>query len=157
MEWRRMKGMNRDKWGWIISSVNPFIPIHLTRDEWVKINPHSSPFPFHPSLPDRSNPMVPWCSLQKIEPLFFLDYSANMYSRKILRPCFIPNCEMSHGSIETYCRRFWCSTMNIQQVIQEKQGIWFFAGNCREFFFEVLNFCGVALSQNTPISSYAKM
>ncbi len=37
---------------------------------------------------------------------------------------------MSHRSIETHCQRFQCSMMNIQQVIQEKQGVQFFAGNC---------------------------
>ena len=39
------------------------------------------------------------------------------------RPCFIPDCEMSHSSIETHCRMFQCSTLNIQRVIQEKQGV----------------------------------
>ena len=30
---------------------------------------------------------------EKTEPLFFLDYSANMYSTE--RPCFIPDCEIT--------------------------------------------------------------
>ena len=44
------------------------------------------------------NPTTVDC--EKIEPLFFRDYSANMYPR-----------------------RFWCSILNIQRVIQEKQGV----------------------------------
>ncbi len=29
-----------------------FVPIHPHRDEWVKLNPHSYPFPIHPPCPE---------------------------------------------------------------------------------------------------------
>ncbi len=36
-------------WGYYSSPVHPlFIP---ARDEWVKVDPHSSPFPIHPTCP----------------------------------------------------------------------------------------------------------
>ncbi len=38
-----------------IPPSSPLIPIHPlfipARDEWVKVDPHSSPFPIHPTCP----------------------------------------------------------------------------------------------------------
>ncbi len=45
----------------------------------------------------------------------------------------IKKIEMSHSSVETHCQRFRCSTLNIQRVIQEKQGVQFFATNCNSW------------------------
>ncbi len=42
--------------------------------------------------------------------------------------------EMSHSWIGTHCWRFQCSMVNIQRVIQEKQGVQFFATNCKANF-----------------------
>ena len=37
----------------LVLIIHPFfIPIHLLEDEWVKIDPHSSPFPIHLRYPD---------------------------------------------------------------------------------------------------------
>ncbi len=38
--------------------------------------------------------------------------------------------EMLLSSMETHCRKFQCSMLNIQQVIQGKQGVQFFTTNC---------------------------
>ncbi len=49
-EWGWM-WMNGDEWGWMDRTRILFIPIHPHSDEWVKFNPHSSPFPIHPTCP----------------------------------------------------------------------------------------------------------
>ncbi len=36
----------------ILSIHPPFIPIHPPTDEWVKSDPHSSPFPIHLLCPE---------------------------------------------------------------------------------------------------------
>ncbi len=46
-----------DEWigsGYYLSPIHPlFIP---SRDEWVKVDPHSSPFPIHPTCPALCKP-----------------------------------------------------------------------------------------------------
>ncbi len=46
---------NVDEWGWMDRTRILFIPIHPHSDEWVKFNPHSSPFPIHPTCPEISH------------------------------------------------------------------------------------------------------
>ncbi len=43
----------------LVLIIHPlFIPIHPLKDEWVKIDPHSSPFPIHLLCPNTCKVMV---------------------------------------------------------------------------------------------------
>ena len=58
--------INGDKCGWIISSDEPFIPIHPTKDAWVKKIipiPHSSNKPCN----DEDNLGLPWKLSKKLQ------------------------------------------------------------------------------------------
>ena len=43
------------EWGYTDSTRILFIQIHPHSDDWVKLNPHSSPFPIHPRDTDNDN------------------------------------------------------------------------------------------------------
>ncbi len=66
---------------------------------------------------------------EKIEPLFFLDYSANMYSRKMLSE-FWSSSRWTDRQKATPKSPSRISTGGLK-----KQGVQFFAGNCREVSF----------------------
>ncbi len=42
---------NVDEWGWMGRTRILSIPFHPHSDEWMEFNPHSSPFPIHPTCP----------------------------------------------------------------------------------------------------------
>ncbi len=70
-------GMNK---GWIIRRRILFIPIHPLEDEWVKIDPHSSPFPIHMLYPAKlPNSRQNRSYIQKFLDYIFQSLSVNLW------------------------------------------------------------------------------
>ncbi len=68
-------------------------------------------------------------------------YSSLRKNRTLVFPRLLCKYVFQKDHASCHCWRFQCSIMNAQRVIQEKQGVQFFAGNCRrsnKMFFRFL-------------------
>ncbi len=54
-EWAINKGAVIISWAYPFIAHSSSIPIHPPGDEWVKVDPHSSPFPIHLPCPAHSD------------------------------------------------------------------------------------------------------
>ncbi len=84
---------------------------------------------------------------KKIEPLFFLDYSANMYSRKTMLHTRLWNYTQLNRNtlpeVSVFYAEYW--------VIQEKQGVQFFATNYSITFSAFLKLISMRKPVNTVV------